>query len=174
MPWPKTNKAIDRDSLNADLLDTLTRQAFLPLRNDTVHAIEAFERAARISAYPGYLMSPSAVSRRRPRIRCALPVSGVSSRANGGDKQPKKDILPGCITVPFDKSKAIAYFDQWATGLYLHARRWEKAVACFTPGKIWEASQALEKAITIQNTYDEGYYWLGRCYEKLNRPAMLY
>ena len=26
-----------------------------------------------------------------------------------------------------------------------------------------------ERAVTLQNKFDEGYYWMGRCYEKLNK-----
>jgi tetratricopeptide (TPR) repeat protein len=29
----------------------------------------------------------------------------------------------------------------------------------------------LKRAVTIQNNFDEGYYWLGKCYEKLNKIA---
>ena len=26
-----------------------------------------------------------------------------------------------------------------------------------------------KRTVTIQNNFDEGYYWMGKCYEKLNR-----
>ena len=35
--------------------------------------------------------------------------------------------------------------------------------------KYEEAVRILTKAVTIQNNYEEGYYWLGRAYEKLNK-----
>jgi tetratricopeptide (TPR) repeat protein len=34
--------------------------------------------------------------------------------------------------------------------------------------KYEEAITTLTKAVTLQNKFDEGYYWLGRCFEKLN------
>ena len=27
----------------------------------------------------------------------------------------------------------------------------------------------LERAVTVQNNFDEGYFWMGKCYEKLNQ-----
>jgi tetratricopeptide (TPR) repeat protein len=27
----------------------------------------------------------------------------------------------------------------------------------------------MKSAVKIQNTFDEGYYWMGRCYEKLDK-----
>ncbi len=27
----------------------------------------------------------------------------------------------------------------------------------------------MKRAVTIQNNFDEGYYWMGKCYEKLNK-----
>jgi tetratricopeptide (TPR) repeat protein len=32
-----------------------------------------------------------------------------------------------------------------------------------------DAIKVLERAVTIQNNFDEGYFWLGKCYEKLNQ-----
>ena len=33
-----------------------------------------------------------------------------------------------------------------------------------------EALAVLDKALTLQNNFEEGYYFRGRCLEKLNRP----
>ena len=27
----------------------------------------------------------------------------------------------------------------------------------------------MKNAVKVQNTFDEGYYWMGRCYEKLGK-----
>ena len=45
----------------------------------------------------------------------------------------------------------------------------EKAIALIDLGKYTEALDVLKKAVTIQNNFDEGYYWMGKCYEKLGR-----
>ena len=45
----------------------------------------------------------------------------------------------------------------------------EKAIALYDLGNYEEALQVLEKAIKLRNNFDEGYYYKGRCLEKLNR-----
>ncbi len=35
--------------------------------------------------------------------------------------------------------------------------------------KYEDAIKVLKRAVTIQNNFDEGYYWMGKCYEKLNK-----
>jgi tetratricopeptide (TPR) repeat protein len=44
----------------------------------------------------------------------------------------------------------------------------EKAIALYDQAKYEDAIKVLTKAVTLQNKFDEGYYWLGRCFEKLN------
>ncbi|MBI3883793.1 MAG: tetratricopeptide repeat protein [Sphingobacteriales bacterium] len=44
----------------------------------------------------------------------------------------------------------------------------EKAICLYNLGRYLEALAVLEKATAVQSTYDEGYYWAGRCYEKIN------
>jgi superkiller protein 3 len=46
----------------------------------------------------------------------------------------------------------------------------EKGIALYDMGKYEDAITVLDKAVTLQNSFDEGYYWLGRCLEKLNKP----
>ena len=46
----------------------------------------------------------------------------------------------------------------------------EKGIALYDLGKYNDAITVLDKAVTLQNNFDEGYYWLGRCLEKLNKP----
>ncbi|HEX7458923.1 MAG TPA: tetratricopeptide repeat protein, partial [Ginsengibacter sp.] len=43
----------------------------------------------------------------------------------------------------------------------------EKAIALYDLGKYREALEVLKRAVTVQNNFDEGYYWMGKCYEKL-------
>ena len=69
-----------------------------------------------------------------------------------------------------DKKKAIGYFDSslHMDFTYMFSYR-EKAIALYDLGKYAEALEVLKKAVTIQNNFDEGYYWMGKCYEKLGR-----
>ncbi len=55
---------------------------------------------------------------------------------------------------------------------YKHTNAYrQKANASYAKNNYEEALQVLIKAVTVQNNFDEGYYWLGMCYEKLNKPA---
>ena len=69
-----------------------------------------------------------------------------------------------------DKKKAINYFDSslQMDFTYMFSYR-EKAIALYDLGKYEEALEVLKKAVTIQNNFDEGYYWMGKCFEKLGR-----
>jgi tetratricopeptide (TPR) repeat protein len=50
---------------------------------------------------------------------------------------------------------------------YMFAYR-EKAIALYNLNKFKEALNVLQRAVTIQNNFDEGYYWMGKVYEKLD------
>ena len=52
---------------------------------------------------------------------------------------------------------------------YMDAYR-EKAIALYDLKKYKEATDVLIKATTVQNSFDEGYFYLGKCYEKMNKP----
>ena len=38
-----------------------------------------------------------------------------------------------------------------------------------TMGKYEDALKVLDRAVTLQNNFDEGYYWMGNCYKRLNK-----
>lgn len=66
--------------------------------------------------------------------------------------------------------KAIAFLDSCLNldFTYMYAYR-EKAIALYDQTKYADALTVLKRAVTIQNNFDEGYFWMGKCYEKLNR-----
>jgi tetratricopeptide (TPR) repeat protein len=45
----------------------------------------------------------------------------------------------------------------------------EKAIALYEQKKYEEAINVLRRAVTIQNNFDEGYYWMGKAYEQLGQ-----
>jgi tetratricopeptide (TPR) repeat protein len=71
-----------------------------------------------------------------------------------------------------DKQKAITFFDNCLALDYtfMFAYR-EKGITLYEMGKYEEALKVLDKAVTLQNKFDEGYYWMGRCFEKLNKTS---
>jgi tetratricopeptide (TPR) repeat protein len=45
----------------------------------------------------------------------------------------------------------------------------EKVICLFDLAQYELALDVMKNAVKIQNTFDEGYYWMGRCYEKLDK-----
>lgn len=50
---------------------------------------------------------------------------------------------------------------------YMYAYR-EKAIALYELKKYRQAVQVLKRAVTLQNNFDEGYFWMGKAYEKMH------
>jgi tetratricopeptide (TPR) repeat protein len=83
-----------------------------------------------------------------------------------------------------EKQKAIPFFDKCLDLDYTYLPGYlEKGVALYDMKRYEEALLVFDRAVTVQNIFDEGYYWLGRCYEKMKdnnaaidnyRTALLY
>jgi tetratricopeptide (TPR) repeat protein len=68
------------------------------------------------------------------------------------------------------KLKAISYFDTCLFIRYTYMDAYiEKALALYDLEKYTDALTVLDKALTLQNNFEEGYYYRGKCLEKLNR-----
>ena len=68
-----------------------------------------------------------------------------------------------------EKEKAIPFFDKCININYTFMDAYlEKGIALYDLKKYSEAATVLQKAVMVQNNYDKGYYYLGRCFEKLN------
>ncbi len=69
-----------------------------------------------------------------------------------------------------DAAKAIIYFDEAISMSYTFMEPYgEKAKILYGRQKYMDALIVLDKAVKIQNNYPEGYFFMGRCFEKLNR-----
>lgn len=157
---------IQKDSSNARLWDI---KAILHYESqDTTQAIRALERAVELDAQPEYIISlgTAYAETKNPlalEMANALLMSPVA----------KADLQAGFIqglyfshTAQYDK--AIRIFDQLIRADYTNLMAYrEKAIALLEQGKAAEAIPVLETAIEVQSTYEEGYYWLGKCHEQL-------
>jgi tetratricopeptide (TPR) repeat protein len=165
-----TSEALQKDRLNARLWDI---KATLHFENeDTLQAITAFENAVRILPAPQYLMSLGSLYAQTKNTK-ALQVADALARPEMGNTAKEAVFIKGLYYgYAGDKAKAIAFFDQCLALDYnfMFAYR-EKAIALYDLGKYEDALKALDRAITLQNNFDEGYYWRGRCFEKLNKKA---
>lgn len=165
-----TDEVLQKDSLNARLWDI---KAVLHFENeDTGNAIRAFEHAVNILPAPEYLMSLGSLYAQTKNGK-ALRVADLLARPENGNTAKEALFIKGLYySYTGDKTKAISFFDQCLAMDYTFMFGYrEKAIALFDLGKYNDAIMVLDKAVTLQNNFDEGYYWRGRCFEKLNKSA---
>ena len=163
------NEVLQKDSLNARFWDI---KATLHFENgDTLNAIKSFERAIHILPDPGYIMSLGSLYAQTKNAR-ALNMADILMQDKNANAEKEALFLKGLyFNYTGDKTRAISFFDKCLSMDYtfMFAYR-EKAIALYDLGKYEEALKVLDKAVTLQNNFDEGYYWRGRCLEKLNKP----
>ena len=163
-----TDQAIQKDSDVAELWDI---KAILHFENeDTVTAIKAFEKAINIYPLPEYLISLGTLyaQTKNPKALMIADALVIGDRAKA---QREAIFIKGLYyNYTGNKKKAIILFDSCIhiDYTYMFAYR-EKAIALYDEGKYEQAVDVLTRAVTIQNNFDEGYYWLGMSFEKLNR-----
>lgn len=164
-----TENAIGRDSGNAYLWNM---KATLHFENgDTIASINALEHAVNIYPLPEYLIALGTVYaevKDKKSLAIADNIATVSKAKYGKDAFFLKGLY---YTYSGDKPKAISYFDSSLNVdfTYMYSYR-EKAIAQYDLGKYQQALQTLKRAVTIQNNFEEGYYWMGKCYEKMHQP----
>ena len=83
-----------------------------------------------------------------------------------------------------NKAKALDYFDECLRISYTFMPAYlEKGLILMDLKKYREAKDLFAKAVALQNNFQQGYYYLGQCFEKLNekdnaieayRQALLY
>ena len=148
-------------------------QATLQFENgDTLKAIRSFEEAIRIYPLPEYVMSLGTLYAQTKDIR-ALTMADTLAGADKTGASKEAIFIKGLYyNYSNDKKKAIALFDSCIhmDYTYMFAYR-EKAIALYDMGRYAEAVKVLERAVTVQNNFDEGYFWLGNCYKKLGRKT---
>lgn len=160
--------ALKKDSADDRLWDI---KGILHFENaDTAGAIRAFEKAVEINPLPEYILSLGSLYAQTKNPMALVMADGLlqASKANA---QKQAIFIKGLyFSYTGDKVKAIGYFDTCLRLDYrdLFAYR-EKAICLYDIQKYNDALQVLQQALTIQRTFDEGYYWMGRCYEKLGK-----
>lgn len=163
-----TTSFLIKDSLNDRLLDI---KATLHFENgDTINAIKAFEKAISINPQPEYIISLGSLYA-QTKDSMALVMADALLQAPAANAQKQALFIKGLyFSYSGDKLKAISFFDDCLKIDYRDILAYrEKAICLYDLSRYAAALDFLEKAVTVQNTFDEGYYWMGRCYEKLDK-----
>lgn len=163
-----TDGFLKTDSLNARLWEIKGNLYFEDL--DTVKAIRCFETALQLSPTANYLMQLGSLYA-KAKDKKALFAADVLQEKFKGTEREAFYIRGLYHTYTGDKPTAIELFDKCLQFDYNYMPAYlEKAIAFYDQAKYEEALKVLDKAVTLQNKFDEGYFWKGRCLEKLNRP----
>ncbi len=146
-------------------------QATLYFENgDTMDAISSMKHAVDIYPLPEYLVALGTIYaevKNEKSLKIADDLLKINRVKSGKDAMFIKGLY---YSYNGDKQKAINYFDSSLQMDYTYMFSYrEKAIALYDLGKYNEAIEVLKRAVTIQNNFDEGYYWLGKCYEKLGK-----
>ena len=165
-----TDAQLKKDTANAFLWNM---KATLHFENDdTTAAIHALERAVSLYPRPEYLVALGTVYAEIKDPRC-LSIANDLMQGNRSKSGADAMFIRGMYyTYSHDAPKAILYYDSCLNlnYTYMFAYR-EKAIALYNMGQYAAALNVLKRAVTLQNNYDEGYYWMGRCLEKLGKKA---
>jgi tetratricopeptide (TPR) repeat protein len=165
-----TDEALRKDSLNDRFWDIKGTLFFE--NEDTLSAIRSYETAAGINPQPRYIIMLGSLYAQTRNTR-ALAMADILIQNKIEDIEKEAFFIKGLYhNFAGNKNKAIVFFDQCLNldPGYMLAYR-EKAIALYDQGKYNDAVTVLDKAVTLRNSFDEGYYWLGRCLEKLNKPG---
>jgi tetratricopeptide (TPR) repeat protein len=163
-----TDEQIKKDTGNAYLWNMKATLHFE--YGDTLEAINAMEQAINIYPLPEYLVALGTIYAEVKNQKSLIIADGllkINRVKSGKDAMFIKGLY---YSYNNDKRKAITYFDSslQMDFTYMFSYR-EKAIALYDLGKYEVAIEVLKRAVTVQNNFDEGYYWLGKCYEKTGK-----
>lgn len=164
----ETQKEINKDSSNPRWWKI---KATLHFENgDTASSIKAFEKA--IALYPAVndMVSLGLIYAQTANKK-ALNVADYILSSQYINYEKDAWYIKGLYyNYANSKQEAIKMFDKVIGLSYTYMDAYiEKSIALYDLQKFKEAADVLIKATTIQNSFDEGYFYLGKCYEKLNK-----
>lgn len=163
-----TDQEIKKDSGSAYLWNIKATLYFE--NNDTLNAINSLQHAIEIYPLPEYLVALGTVlaeTKNKKALAIADGLLQTNKAKSGKDAYFIKGLYYNYINKP---AQAIVYLDSCLAldFTYMYAYR-EKAISLYHQTKYEEALKVLQRAVTVQNNYDEGYFWIGKCYEKLDQ-----
>ncbi len=161
---------VKKDSNNAYFWNVKANLYFE--NGDTLNAIYSLEQAIDIFPMPDYLIGLGTIY---AEIKNTKALAIADELLKSQSKKLMKDayFIKGLYYNFIEEPKnAIPFLDSCLSldYTYMYAYR-EKAIANYTLGKYKNAIEILKRAVTLRNNFDEAYFWMGKCYEKLNDTA---
>lgn len=161
------NNALQKDSTNAYLWDLKSIAA--AEKADTITSIKALEKAIDILPLPDYIISLGnlyAMTGNAKAIEMADALL-MSEKANAAKEAFYiKGLYYRYKNQPL---QSIPFFDKAIVTDYNFILAYlEKGLALYDLKRYRESANIFETSVKVQNQFDQGYYYLGQCYEKLN------
>ena len=164
----ETDKILKNDSLNERLW--YIKATLLSENEDTLKAIKAWEKVTALNPQPENIMSLASLYA-LTKNPLALQMADALLLAPRAKAQVQAFFIKGLYySTVGDKIQAITFFDKCLSldYSYLFAYR-EKAICLYDLSKYLDALKVLELSLAIKKTNEEVYYWMGRCFEKLDK-----
>jgi tetratricopeptide (TPR) repeat protein len=168
MAISEAEKAIAKDTTYDRFWDI--KSTLLYESNDTLGAIKAMEKAIDLNPQPEYIITIGSMYA-QTRNPLALAMADGLLQAPKANAQKEALFIKGLYyNYSGEKQKAIGYFDECIKIDYTNVFAYrEKSICLYDLNQFQAATEVLKKAIVLQSSFAEGYYWLGKCYEKLNQ-----
>jgi tetratricopeptide (TPR) repeat protein len=135
---------------------------------DTAKAIKALEISARLSSNSDDILRLAKLYA-ETKNPSALPLADLLLKQ--GEFIKESILIKGIYYSSIkEDEKALNFFDEAIkTGYTFMEPYKEKALVLYRQEKYMEALRVLDKAVKIKSSYAEGYFYMGLCFEKLNR-----
>lgn len=162
------NNALLRDSMSANLWDL--KSIVAAEKGDTALSIKALERAIVILPLPDYIISLGNLYAEVGNP-LALEMADALLMSDKARAEKEAFYIKGLYyRYKNEQEKSIPFFNKAITTDYNFILAYlEKGLALYDLKKYDESAAVFEQSIKVQNKFARGYYFLGQCYEKLNR-----
>ena len=160
------NEYIKHDSINPRLWNM---KAVLHFENgDTIESIQSFEKEMQLMSNTTDTIALATLYA-ETKNKKALAIADALLENYKQNFQKQAWFIKGLYySYVANKTEAIVYFDKCISLDYTFMEAYrEKAIALYDKKQYNNAISVLNKAVTIQNGFDEGYFYLGKCYEKI-------
>ncbi|MBL0146862.1 MAG: tetratricopeptide repeat protein [Chitinophagaceae bacterium] len=166
----ETDNYLKKDSTNIDFLDKKAQLHLL--KGDTLSTIKCLEKIVDIFPEPAFIISLGAIYAESKNPK-ALQIADALLIGNKANADKEAIFIKGLYYSSIgEKNKALNYFDECLKLDYTYMDAYlEKGAALYDLKKYNDALLVFNRAVTIENGYDIGHYWMGKCFEKLNKPT---
>ena len=163
-----TDRLLQKDTINSRLW--FIKATLHSENEDTLKAIKAWENLVLLQPLPEHIMALGS-------LYAFTKDANALAMADALLQSPKANAATQALFIKGlyysstgDKIKAIAFFEDAISADYTNSMAYrEKAICLYDLGKYVDALKVLELALVIKKTNEEVYFWMGKCFEKLDK-----